>query len=338
MSTTNYVPVVKSRGRLVNNCQVCGPMDSPQPEYTALFRYLRMLVDTEQKSLDPNPQFALVEAYWHIGRIVVETEQDGQERADYGIHLIEILSQRLTQEFGKGYSLPNMWRFKQFYLAFPILSTNGRELPNLRNYLRTELRWSHYRILMQLENKQERAFYIQQAADERWPVRILQRLVNSRYYYQTALGEDHLLAGVKKIATLAPAGLSPTQVGSNAPQPLRTRLANIRKTLLEQYVGYAFVAQRQYVSVLGHDRWAELVFFQYVLNRFILVQLSEHDPASVAQFRQLLDAYLDKQPPTVSQPPVGFLVDPTGRVKVITSSQEPVLPTDEETSLPRFFH
>ena len=124
-------------------------MSTPEPEYTELFRYLRSLVDTTQKSHDPHPQFALVEAYWHVGRIVVETEQDGQERADYGIHLIEMLSQRLTQSFGKGYSLPNLWRFKQFYLAFPILSTNGRELANLRQHLRTELKWSHYRLLMQ---------------------------------------------------------------------------------------------------------------------------------------------------------------------------------------------
>ena len=309
-------------------------MTSPQPEYTELFRYLRTLVNSEQKSLDPHPQFALVEAYWHIGRIVVETEQDGQERADYGIHLIEQLSQRLTQEFGKGYSLPNMWRFKQFYLAFPILSTNGRELPSLRNYLRTELRWSHYRLLMQLENKQERAFYIQQAADERWSVRILQRLVNSRYYYQTALGEDHLLAGIKKIAGSGTGTSSPTPSTLSHPLPLRTRLANIRKNLLEQYVGYAFVAQRQYVSVLRQDNWVELVFFHYVLNRFVLIQLANHDPASIAGFRQLLDAYLDKQPPTMNKYPIGFLINPAGAVKVMTTSYEPVLPPDEGITLP----
>lgn len=309
-------------------------MESPQPEFTELFRYLRTLVNSEQKSLDPHPQFALVEAYWHIGRIVVETEQDGQERADYGIHLIEQLSQRLTMEFGKGYSLPNMWRFKQFYLAFPILSTNGRELPNLRNYLRTELRWSHYRLLMQLENKQERAFYIQQAADERWSVRILQRLVNSRYYYQTALGEDHLLSGVKKISGSMNGQFSPTLLTSEQPLPLRTRLATIKKTLLEQYVGYAFVAQRQYISMQGQDNWVELVFFQYVLNRFVLIQLGSHDPASVAQFSKVLDAYIEKQPPSLSKYPIGFLVNQKGTVKTLTSSHEPALPLDEGISLP----
>ena len=84
-----------------------------------LFRYLRTLVDSAEASRGPFPKFALVEAYWHIGRIIVEIEQQGQQRADYGIHLIETLSQQLTDVFGKGYSLPNMWRFKQFFFGIP---------------------------------------------------------------------------------------------------------------------------------------------------------------------------------------------------------------------------
>lgn len=309
-------------------------METTLPEYTELFRYLRTLVSSDQSKFDSTPQFALVEAYWHVGRIVVETEQDGQERADYGIHLIEQLSQRLTQEFGKGYSLPNMWRFKQFYLAFPILSHSWRELPNLREHLRTELRWSHYRLLMQIENLSERAFYIQRAADERWTVRTLQRLINARYYFHTALGEDHLLAGNKKIVA-SPNGLTPTRPNDESPLPVRTRLATIKKTLLEQYVGYAFVAQRQYVSVMGQDNWAELVFFHYVMNRFIVVHLHEHDPASIAQFRRLLDAYVAKQPPTVDKLPVGLLINEMGSVTVLTTSHEVTLPFEEECVLPK---
>src|SRR5919199_6341414 len=99
-------------------------------EHVELFRYLRTLVDTAESDRITFPKFALVEAYWHIGRIVVEIEQAGQERADYGIHLIENLSYQLTQAFGKGYGLSNMWRFKQIFLAFPILAGNGREFTN----------------------------------------------------------------------------------------------------------------------------------------------------------------------------------------------------------------
>lgn len=309
-------------------------MEKPDPSQPVeLFRYLRTLVDSANASLSPYPKFALVEAYWHIGRIIVEIEQQGQERADYGIHLIETLSQQLTDTFGKGYSLPNMWRFKQFFLAFPILSTNRRELTHLRQHLRTELCWSHYRMLMQLENLPERAFYIQQAADEQWTVRFMQRMIRTQYYYQVGLGEMQLLSNGTS-ATKPEKRIASAPTLSAVSGTTRTRLANIKKMLLEQYVGYAFVAQRQYVSVAGQDRWAELVFFHFVLNRFILIQLGEHDPATTTGLRLLLDGYVSRQPPTVTKQPVGLLVNQDGRVKIQTSSQEVVLPLDDKSALP----
>ena len=188
---------------------------------------------------------------------------------------------------------------------------------------------------MQLENLQERAFYIQQAANEQWTVRFMQRMIRTRYYYQVGLGEMQLVPTNDSTSAAMPVkrlASAPTlsAVGGTA----RTRLANIKKMLLEQYVGYAFVAQRQYVSVAGQDRWVELVFFHFVLNRFVLVQLGETDPATVAQFRMLLDGYIARQPPTVDKQPIGLLVNQNGGVKIQTSSQETVLPLDDQSALP----
>ena len=310
---------------------------SPPPtEHVELFRYLRTLVDTAEQAREPYPKFALVEAYWHIGRIIVETEQAGQARADYGIHLIELLSQQLGQAFGKGYSLPNMWRFKQFFLAFQILSTNGREFVSLRQHLRTELTWSHYRVLMQLGNLAERAFYLQQAADERWTVRFMQRLIRTRYYYQVALGEHQLLGAKEPGVGGATSGYAASALSAIGGTP-RTRLANIKKMVLERYVGFAFVAQRQFISVAGQDRWAELVFFHYLLNRFVLIQLGEHDPASRAALAQLVDAYVVRQPPGLLTLPIGLLVDQKGLIMHITSSQEQGLSVEETSMLPLSF-
>ncbi len=313
-------------------------METPETTHPVeLFCYLRTLVDSAQASRNPYPKFALVEAYWHIGQIVVEIEQQGQQRADYGIHLIESLSQQLTEAFGQGYSLPNMWRFKQFFLAFQILSTDRREFANLRERFRVELCWSHYRVLMQLKNLAERAFYMQQAADEQWTVRFMQRMVRTRYYYQVGLGERRLLTddsnsskrlGQQQSQTSAP---TLSAIGGTP----RTRLASIRKILLERYVGYAFVAQRQFVSVAGQDRWAELVFFHYVLNRFVLIQLGEHDPTDTAQFQLMLDGYASKQPPTIDKPPIGFLLNKLGQIHISTSSSETVLPANELLTLPQ---
>ncbi|GAB3900625.1 PDDEXK nuclease domain-containing protein [Spirosoma agri] len=305
-------------------------MNAPTANHIELFRYLRTLIDTTENDRSAYPQFALVEAYWHIGRIVVETEQDGAERADYGIHLIEQLSQHLSAAFGKGYSLPNMWRFKQFYLAFPMPAAHGNASVDLRQYLRTELTWSHYRLLMTIKNRQERAFYIQQAADDRWTVRFLQKLVRSRYYYQAALGEESLLSSPKKIVQYAPIPMADQQ-----PTNYRTRLAGIRKLMLERYVGYAFVAQRQFVSVQGTEQWVELVFFHIVLQRYVLIQLGEHTPSSSASFAQLVDAYITKQPPTLTKSPIGLLIDQQGAVNVISASFEMGLPADERALLPQ---
>ncbi len=298
-----------------------------------LFRYLRTLVDSAEAARTPYPKFALVEAYWHIGRIIVEIEQQGQHRADYGIHLIESLSTQLTEAFGKGYSLPNMWKFKQFFLAFPILSTNGRELTNLRNYFRIELCWSHYRILMQLDDRQERAFYIQQAADEQWTVTFLQRMITTRYYYKVALGEQQLIPTARTAKQTQQLSHTTLSVESGT---ARTRLAKIKKQLLERYVGFAFVAQRQFVSVGGQDNWAELVFFHFVLNRFVLVQLGENELVTTTQFRLLLDSYISKQPPTVDTLPVGCLIDRNGKVKIQTTSHELIITPEEEAVFPAF--
>jgi predicted nuclease of restriction endonuclease-like (RecB) superfamily len=301
-----------------------------------LYRYLRTLVDTAEAARGPYPKFALVEAYWHIGRIIVEVEQQGQERADYGIHLIELLSQKMTETFGRGYSLPNLWRFKQFFLAFPILSTVGRELPKLRDQLRTELCWSHYRQLMQLADVQERAFYIQQAADEQWTVRFMQRMIQTRYYHKVVLNEHSLLPPgtlaepTKRISKLPP---TPPAV----PASPRTQLATIKKQLLERYVGYAFVAQRQFVSIDGQDRWAELVFFHYVLGRFVLVQLGDSNTANTARFTALLDAYSKQQAPTIGTLPIGFLIDKQGIVTIHATSHESSLDLYEAATLPRQF-
>ncbi|MCY7359807.1 MAG: DUF1016 N-terminal domain-containing protein, partial [Rudanella sp.] len=264
-------------------------------------------------------------------RITVEIEQQGQLRADYGIHLIESLSLQLTEAFGKGYSLPNMWKFKQFFLAFPILSTNGRELASFRKHLRSELCWSHYRILMPLENKQEQAFYIQQAADEQWTVKFLHRMITTRYYYKVALGEQELIPN-ERTGRLTQQYSSTTFSVNGKTE--RTRIARIKKQLLDRYVGFAFVAQRQFVSVGGQENWAELVFFHYVLNRFILIQLGEHDPVTTTHFRLLLDGYMNRQPPTIDTLPIGCLVDQKGLVKIQTTSHELIIAPEEQAVIP----
>lgn len=116
----------------------------------------------------------MVEAYWLIGRRIVEEEQKGRSRAPYGQQLIRDVSRQLASKFGRGFSEANVWNFRQFYLTYPserILYT-----------LRRELSWSHYRLIMRVENPNAREYYGREAAEQHWSARQLERNINSFYY------------------------------------------------------------------------------------------------------------------------------------------------------------
>jgi len=119
--------------------------------------------------------FTMVEAYWNVGRMIVEEEQRGQERAAYGASLIKELSVRLTQEFGKGFSQPARWNMRQFYNGFPILSA-----------VRSELTWTHYKSLIRIEKEVSHSWYMKEAADQNWSTRALDRQIKSLLLRTTA--------------------------------------------------------------------------------------------------------------------------------------------------------
>jgi hypothetical protein len=115
--------------------------------------------------------FIMVEAYWSIGRRIVEEEQKGEKRAEYGTYLLRDLAKALTADFGQGLSERNLRQMRQLYIFFPI-----------RNTLCAELTWSHYRLLMRVENENARKFYIEESVRSSWSVRALERQINSLYY------------------------------------------------------------------------------------------------------------------------------------------------------------
>lgn len=122
---------------------------------------------------------AMVEAYWQMGKRIVEQEQQGQERAGYGMQLIKALSEELTREFGKGFSVPSLYNYRSFYLTFPeIFSTPWRILT-----------WSHYKRLLTVPNAEARAWYLKEAAEQMWSYRTLDRNIGSQYYERLLLSQ-----------------------------------------------------------------------------------------------------------------------------------------------------
>jgi len=143
-----------------------------------IYQNIRTVLVAARKRVYSAINFAMVEAYWDIGRQIMEAQEN--QRAEYGAGLIKYLAERLSKEFGKGFTITNLKYMRQFYTVFPISHT-----------LCDQLSWSHYRLLMKIDNASRREFYQKECAECNWSVRQLERQINSFYY-------DRLLATRKE--------------------------------------------------------------------------------------------------------------------------------------------
>ena len=224
--------------------------------------------------------FAMVEAYWRIGYLIVEEEQQGNNRAEYGSGLIKYLAQRLTDEFGKGFNETSLKYMRLIYQAFPI-----------RHTLRDELTWSHYRLLSKIENEKARVWYMQEAADEQWSSRALDRQINSFYYERLLSTQEANRTHIRQEARaktqpllfepkdvlkdpyiLEFLNLKPnwTAYEKDLEQAL---LDNLQTFMLELGKGFAFVGRQQRVVADNESFRIDLVFYNYILHCFVLVDL-----------------------------------------------------------------
>ena len=220
--------------------------------------------------------FAMVEAYWQIGRRIVEEEQQGKGRADYGAFLIKELSKHLTAEFGRGFAVANLWNFRQFYLAFPEEKLYA---------LRRELTWTHYRLIMRVENESARAYYIKEVAEQNWSTRQLERNINTLYYERLLKSPDK-----KKLAQKDglekrdftefikdPYVLEFLQIPESpnvSEREMETAIIdNLQQFLLEMGKGFSFVGRQFRISAETSHFYIDLVFYNYLLKCFVLIDL-----------------------------------------------------------------
>ena len=160
--------------------------DTSQPTTQRIYHQIReVLIQARNRGLRA-VNSEMVACYWQIGRLIVEEDQQGEKRAEYGKRLIRDLSKRLTEEFGKGFDRTNLQHMRAFYLGY-----------SNRDALRRELSWTHYRLLLRLEKSEARAFYEAEAANSRWSTRELDRQINSLLFERLALSRDK--AGVRVV-------------------------------------------------------------------------------------------------------------------------------------------
>lgn len=291
----------------------------PQPTaQNALLTNIRELLNQGRKQVAQAVNSAMVQTYWEIGRLIVEDEQSGQARAEYGKEVLQGLSRSLSDEFGKGFDVRNLRNMRNFYLAFPI-----------RNAVRTELSWTHYRTLLRVENQQARDWYIKETIEQSWSARALERQIGALYYERLlstkAKQQDIqpvLAEGQQKTAELALTakdylrdpyifdflGLPSASIQeSELEQGL---INNLQQFLLELGKGFAFVERQQRISTDDGDYYIDLVFYNFHLKCFLLIDLKMHKLThqDVGQMDMYVRMYEEKKRRSDDNPTIGLIL------------------------------
>ena len=289
-----------------------------RPEF---YQSVAYIVHTARSNAYRAVNFAMVEAYWDIGRMIVEEEQQGKERAEYGEQIIHHLSARLKEEFGKGFTEANLWNFRQFFLTFPWSHSGQKQ----KIYaLRRELTWTHYRILMRVEKSEAREWYMTEAADRNWSTRTLERQINSLYYERLLISRDKtsvIEEMQEKAAPLAPRDfikdpyvlefLSLKDNNSFREAELEAAIiGKLQAFMLELGKGFAFVARQQRISTETKDFYVDLVFYNYILKCFVLIDLKsgELTHQDIGQMDMYVRLYEDTIKGADDNPTVGIIL------------------------------
>lgn len=275
-----------------------------------LFSNVAELLHQSRQSVARQVNSAMVITYFEIGRMIVEEEQNGKDRAEYGKQLLEGLSEYLNNEFGRGFSFTNVHQMRTFYLAYSIPQTLSEEFDNragqkgqtpsdeLNEHRKSEtpsrifnLGWSHYLILMRIDNLAERSFYEIESAENNWSVRELKRQVDSALYQRLSLSRDK--EGVRKLAR---DGQQISSAKDTLKDPYILEFLNLPELyqysekdleqglidklehfLLELGKGFTFVARQKRISFDERHFYIDLVFYNRILKCFVLIDLKIGD-------------------------------------------------------------
>ena len=237
---------------------------------------IRTIIDNARSAAIRSVDFNRVQMYWNIGRRIVEAEQHGKERADYGTYLIKNLAKELEPEYGSGFGVRQLEQSRQFYRTYPIANT-----------LRSQLNWSQYRRLIQIEDPDKREYYELESVNEGWTARETERQINSMLYERLLLSNEK--EKVLAVARNQRIPESPTEVIKD-PMVLEflglerkaayyekdlesAIISHIAEFLLEMGKGFSFVARQKRILLEDDEFFADLVFYNRLLRCFVVVEL-----------------------------------------------------------------
>ena len=311
-----------------------------------IYTNVRGYIINAQRQVYSAVNAAMVEAYWNIGKTIYKVCGEN-DRAAYGKQILKDLSERLTEEFGRGFDESNLRNMRRFYLAFPI-----------RDALRPELSWTHYRALMRVEDEKARDFYKDEAAKSGWSTRQLNRQINTMYYQRILASRDKESVAAE-IQTTEPKPeyekiikdpyvlefldlpANEHYYESSLEQAL---IDHLQKFLLELGRGFSFVARQKHFNVDGRHFYIDLVFYNYILKCFVLIDLKTDDLThqDIGQMQMYVNYYTRYMMNEGDNPPVGLLLCaqksntlvqltlPEDNRQIYAAKYMPYLPTEEE--------
>lgn len=246
---------------------------------TSILREVKSIIATAKEKAIRAVDNERVIMYWHIGKVIFEEEQQGKDRADYGSYLIKYLSEQLQPEFGDSFSFRNLNLFRQFYRVFPIV-----------NAVRSQFTWTHFRMLMRIENEDKREYYIAELTKNNWTSRQLERQINSQLYERLLLSNDK-----ESVLAIARGEKQPSEAKEIIKDPLVLEFLGLKREatyyekdmesaiithlqdfLLELGNGFSFVARQKRIHLEGDEFFADLVFYNRLLQCFVIIEIKTH--------------------------------------------------------------
>mgnify|MGYP003439535848 FL=1 len=345
-------------------------------EEFAFLESLKRIVRSARGMAYASINYAQVQANWLLGQRIVEQMQKGKERAEYGAYIVKLASKALTEEFGKGYSETNIRSFRLFYLTFSdlqiqqtlsaesqsntvqVLSEQPKAL--IQQTVSARLSWSHFERLMRVEDVKARDWYMKEASEQMWSVRTLDRNINTQYYERMLLSQvkepveqemkektadfqRDKLEFIKNPTVLEFLGL-PGNKGYKEKDLEQAILDNLSDFLMEMGKGFAFVARQQLIRTETEDYYIDLVFYNYLLKAFVLVDLKvgKISHQDVGQMDMYVRMYDELKRSEGDNPTIGILLCAQtdrdiarysvlkGNEQIFASKYKLLLPSEEE--------
>jgi len=286
----------------------------PRKTVESLYKEVKQVIEESRDTAYRAVNYAMVQAYWSIGKLIVEEEQKGEERAEYGKGLIKELSKKLSAEYGRGFTATNLKYMRQFYNTF------GKS-----HSLSDQLSWTHYRLLLKVEREEARDFYLQEAVECNWSTRTLSRQIGNLYYDRMLMSKDK--APVRQEATEKqelfeakaiikdPYVLEFLELEDNPhfreSELEQSIIDKLQDFLLELGKGFAFV-DRQYRLSAGPENhfYADLVFYNYILKCFLVIDLKTKplNHQDIGQMDMYVRYFEDKVRQENDNPTIGLIL------------------------------